>query len=358
MSIGKSAARVLNSKGACVGGGVLLRGQRIATAAHCANLALGSEERDPDSKVGSTIDVDFPSSEKSRPAKGAIVGWSGPDVDDIAIVQLVDPAPGDTSVPLLDDSTSWANADVMIHGYPGGNVRETKAELRTNVRRSKYSFFVKDAAAITIEGGYSGGPVYLPAEGGAPEKVVGLTLSFSDESQTGTFVRMADVLKLSWGVSGAETNEYEASVDHVKWILNKALIGLTVDLVTHARSGIDDRICDQVTACLALMASKFEHLDGQGSLGVQSVNRPSVLAHQVQDRYSKWNDKKTFEDRQKAWELLMKKRRGLTLRWKQSGVMILSGEEQDELAAICDRFTQLANMHPTIFPEMLALTGR
>jgi len=162
--LGVAVARVWDGSGHAVGGAFLAAPGCLLTAAHVVNLALGRSAGDtarPDGDVW----VDFPVLAPRRRLRAEVAHWVPPGQDspeDIAGLRLLDGAPeAARPVPLVGQRDPFDRRVVMF-GFPAmlDDGVWSVGRLRGPQGSGWVQIDVEDISQFTIQGGFSGVPVW------------------------------------------------------------------------------------------------------------------------------------------------------------------------------------------------------
>jgi hypothetical protein len=162
--LGAAVARVWDGSGRAVGGAFLAAPGCLLTAAHVVNLALG-RDADAAARPEQGVSVDFPVLAPRRRLRAEVAHWvpAGPDSpEDIAGLRLVDPAPqGAHPVPLVGQPHAFDRRVVMF-GFPAmlDDGVWSVGRLRGLQGTGWVQIDVEDTSRFTIQGGFSGVPVW------------------------------------------------------------------------------------------------------------------------------------------------------------------------------------------------------
>jgi WD40 repeat protein/3',5'-cyclic AMP phosphodiesterase CpdA len=198
--------RILGPDARPVGIGTLVGPREIVTCAHVVNAALGRDAR-AQAQPTSIVRLDFPLvAGPSSPRGASVVNWlppprEGAAGDDLACLVLTDgPAPDGAKPAQLAVNPPPPGLAVRVFGYPGSPPRPDGAWVGTVVRgRVGGGLLQLDSgpeAALRIQPGFSGSPVYDDAAG----RVVGL-LAMAAAGRTAerdSYASGADRLRLAW----------------------------------------------------------------------------------------------------------------------------------------------------------------
>ena len=173
---------VIGPGGRAVGVGFLVGQQEILTCAHVVNAALGLDPRSQTAPPD-LVSVEFPlavtSGAEVPRAQARVVRWlppprEGAAGDDLAGLVLVGPVPAGVQPAQLAVNPPAPGRTVRVFGYPGTPPRPNGAWVQTSVQgRVGGGRLQLDSgvdAALRIQPGYSGSPVYDEAAG----RVVGM----------------------------------------------------------------------------------------------------------------------------------------------------------------------------------------
>ncbi len=177
----RSVARILDADGTPVGAGFPVNDRFLITAAHVVNgaagLAFESRSR-PEGRFG----VEFLGHD---PLRAEVAVWN-PRLD-VAVLELVQPAPPETRVAPLVDKAAFDERVAML-GFPDGKDRGvwSVGVLRGPQADGWLQVDVEDGSQFAIEGGFSGTPVWHIGRG----DVVGMVVA----AWTGSRVRSGYVV--------------------------------------------------------------------------------------------------------------------------------------------------------------------
>ncbi|HZN18539.1 MAG TPA: trypsin-like peptidase domain-containing protein, partial [Micromonosporaceae bacterium] len=198
--------RFLGPKGGAVGVGMLVGAREIVTCAHVVNAALGLDARAQPVPAG-PVTVELPLLDSPAPGEpwrgtAQVVRWlppapEGAAGDDIAgLLLTLAPPPGATPARLATSAPA-AGLAVRVFGYPGarpdGGWVSTRVQGRVGAGRLQLDSGVD--AALRVQPGYSGSPVYDDKAG----RVVGLlSLAPLRAGERDSYAVDADRLRLAW----------------------------------------------------------------------------------------------------------------------------------------------------------------
>ncbi len=193
---------VLNSEDRPVGVGVLLGPRHVVTCAHVVNVALGLDERSQPRPDG-VIRVRLPLVD-GEPLRARVARWVPPPTagaagDDIAGLELLDPAPAGAVPARLVVNQPPAGRSVRVFGYPGVPPRPDGAWVLTavvgRVGGGRLQLESGVDAALRVQPGFSGGPVW----DGELGRVLGLVSAASARAnERDSYAIEADRLRTAW----------------------------------------------------------------------------------------------------------------------------------------------------------------
>ncbi|MEE6261873.1 WD40 domain-containing protein [Plantactinospora sonchi] len=197
--------RIVGPHGVPVGVGTLVGPREILTCAHVVNAALGRPQRSqtlPDAP----LTVDFPLLPDEPGRRARVERWTPPPDDrspgdDIAGLVLVDDGPPAGALPArLAVNLPPTGRTLRVFGYPGRPPRPDGAwvptALRGQVGGGRLQLDSGPDAALRVQPGYSGSPVYDETTG----RVVGM-LALAPAASTGdrdSYATAPDRLRLTW----------------------------------------------------------------------------------------------------------------------------------------------------------------
>ncbi|WHM35726.1 trypsin-like peptidase domain-containing protein [Streptomyces sp. BPTC-684] len=201
--------RVLSAdRGRTAGAGVYLAGRRLLTCAHVVNAALGLRMLSPRDPGAVTLDVSFPalSPGTSGARQARLVAWvppraadhQGPVADgslewggDLAVLELdEEPPPPVGPVRWLD-----MRAGQLVRAWYGGGQPFSYADVQVGSCDGRIGYLDGQLSGAAVDDGYSGGPLWSPADGAAVGLVMGRITAPDGEFDTQHTVRR------SWGLS-------------------------------------------------------------------------------------------------------------------------------------------------------------
>ena len=182
-----------------VGLGFLLPGNRVLTAAHVVNAALGralDEPSKPDSHE--TLDLDFPFVAPETPVPARVHRWQAPApaadaspaaASDLALLLVTGPLP-DGARPL--DLVEFAGGECELFGCPEGRPAGGWADVRLGNAIAGGRRQLNDLAGhgYTVAPGFSGGPVFPRDSAG----VAGVVLVADERHRAGQCAPAAAVV--------------------------------------------------------------------------------------------------------------------------------------------------------------------
>lgn len=178
--------RVLSAdRGRTAGAGVYLSGRRLLTCAHVVNAALGLRMLSPRHPGAVTLDVSFPALATGSGARQArLVAWvpprsthhQGPVADgslewggDLAVLELdEEPPPPVGPVRWLD-----MRAGQLVRAWYGGGQPFSYADVQVGACDGRIGYLDGQLSGAAVDDGYSGGPLWSPADGAAVGLVMG-----------------------------------------------------------------------------------------------------------------------------------------------------------------------------------------
>ncbi|MFF1478311.1 trypsin-like peptidase domain-containing protein [Streptomyces sp. NPDC058301] len=198
--------RVLSADRAhTAGAGVYLAGRRLLTCAHVVNAALGLRMLSPRDPGAVTLDVSFPAlAAGARQAR--LVAWvppraahhQGPVADgslewggDLAVLELdEEPPPPVGPVRWLD-----MRAGQLVRAWYGGGQPFSYADVQVGSCDGRIGYLDGQLSGAAVDEGYSGGPLWSPADGAAVGLVMGRITAPDGAFHTQHTVRR------SWGLT-------------------------------------------------------------------------------------------------------------------------------------------------------------
>jgi hypothetical protein len=203
--------RILGPGGRTVGVGALVGSREVVTCAHVVNAALGLDPR-AQARPDGLVSVEFPLGPPTAGTAGAplltarVEQWlpparAGAAGDDIAglLFSGGDP-PADARPARLSVNVPAAGRDVRVFGYPGIPPRPDGAWVTATVRGPVGSGLLQldsgTDAALRVQPGYSGSPVYDDAA----DRMVGLLALApgGPAAERDSYAIDTDRLRLAW----------------------------------------------------------------------------------------------------------------------------------------------------------------
>jgi WD40 repeat protein/3',5'-cyclic AMP phosphodiesterase CpdA len=201
--------RLLTSDGRVAGLGVLVGQREIVTCAHVVNVALGRDQRSQD-RANELVTVDFPLAPTPLTRRSSyrahVECWRPPPRqgavgDDIAgLVIADDPALPDVTPARLATSPTAADTLVVVFGYPKVPARAegglVEAVVRGQVQGERLQLDSTVGAALRIQPGYSGSPIYDREA----RRVVGIlaTAPAVESGERDSYATTAAALRRAW----------------------------------------------------------------------------------------------------------------------------------------------------------------
>ncbi|MFD9793525.1 trypsin-like peptidase domain-containing protein [Streptomyces sp. NPDC059070] len=212
-----SLVRVLSAdRGRTAGAGVYLSGRKLLTCAHVINAALGTRMLSPRDPGAVTLDVSFPAlTADSRQAR--LVAWvppraahhPGPVADgslewggDLAVLELDEaPPPPVRPVRWLD-----MRAGQLVRAWYGGGQPFSYADVQVGLCDGRIGYLDGPLSGAAVDEGYSGGPLWSPADGAAVGLVMGRITA------PGGPLDAQHTLRRSWGLTWQSVRQELARV--------------------------------------------------------------------------------------------------------------------------------------------------
>jgi WD40 repeat protein/3',5'-cyclic AMP phosphodiesterase CpdA len=201
--------RFLTQEGRVAGLGVLVGRREIVTCAHVVNVAMGRDQRAQDPASG-VVTVDFPlasgTSGRRFSCQAHADCWRPPPRhgavgDDIAgLVLADDPALPDVAPARLATSPAAAGSVVVVFGYPKAPARAggglVEAVVRGEVPGERLQLDSTVGAALRIQPGYSGSPIYDREA----RRVIGIlaTAPAAESGERDSYATTAAALRRAW----------------------------------------------------------------------------------------------------------------------------------------------------------------
>lgn len=242
--------RVLSAdRGRTAGAGVYLAGRRLLTCAHVVNAALGVRMLSPRDPGSVTLDVSFPAvaAGAAGDRQARLVAWvppraahhQGPVADgslewggDLAVLEL------DEEPPPPVGPVRWQDmrAGQQVRAWYGGGQPFSYADVQVGSCDGRIGYLDGRLSGAAVDDGYSGGPLWSPADGAA----VGLVMGRITPPE-GTFDTQHTVRR-SWGLTWQSVRQ------------ELARVGAAPDPVLGAREGAgaagDDAVRDMMVGPL------------------------------------------------------------------------------------------------------------
>ena len=205
----KTIARIYRSDGAIVGSGFLVFNRHVLTCAHVVADALGIAHTAQDFPQG-LVELDFPllPFKQKQKVKARIVYWKpmSPEGtwvggDDIAALKLEENLVEDIfPIGLVMGKYAWNAFKVL--GFPIGNDNGvwTKGELRDSTGNGQVQMVVLKQSDYSVEGGFSGAPVWVDTLNGVAGIMVAAEPAESEKRKQvkAAFMIPVEVLRECW----------------------------------------------------------------------------------------------------------------------------------------------------------------
>lgn len=159
--IDSSILRIFNANGIAVGVGFLVDDQHAITCAHVIKSALGLRTY-RDTVPDTEITVDFPRIAPGRKLVTRVFDWSTSKQNDLAILELVEPAPKNATPARLVQADELWHHNFRAFGFPKGHENGTWATGRILGAKAGGWFQIEsvELTGIFIQPGFSGSPVW------------------------------------------------------------------------------------------------------------------------------------------------------------------------------------------------------
>lgn len=177
------------------GAGLLADPIHVVTCAHVVNTALGRDVRAAD-QPEATVPVAFPYAERVG-REGRVVVWRpvGSAGGDVAVLELVEPAPPESSPVRLVADAALVDHAFVVWGFPQGGAGQMLAEGVLSRRRGDDLVQMRAGDGQPVRAGYSGAPVWDEVLHG----VVGIVTSSDPDATTRTaYLLPTDVIAGVW----------------------------------------------------------------------------------------------------------------------------------------------------------------
>ncbi|MEI9899877.1 MAG: trypsin-like peptidase domain-containing protein [Hyphomicrobium sp.] len=275
----------IHSPSAVVGGGFLVSGDQVFTAAHVINAALDRPLASAAEPEG-TIVVDFPFAPSAPKVTCEVVRWTPPSKSDIATLRIDKALDFGAKQKLLADATLRSTATIRSYGFPNGYDAGVWAygELQDRVANGLWQLqchpegWMSDHARVQrLSRVSTAGPLraYTAAPSSAWWHGRTRATAWPSSFPASKLVKQLDGEQPRRGTFGWKIDFFRSST----------MTALLSDLSTYEDEGIEEVECRQIKMALENTANVFSDLDG-AAFWEEPLHKDVELIRNI---YDKWN---------------------------------------------------------------------
>ncbi len=341
----------IHSPSAVVGGGFLVSGDQVFTAAHVINAALDRPLASAAEPEG-TIVVDFPFAPSAPKVTCEVVRWTPPSKSDIATLRIDKALDFGAKQKLLADATLRSTATIRSYGFPNGYDAGVWAygELQDRVANGLWQLQCHPEGGCPITQGFSGCPVFH--SGATPGvhsgAIVGM-VARADESHGLAFIVPASKLVKQLDGEQPRRGTFGWKIDFFR---SSTMTALLSDLSTYEDEGIEEVECRQIKMALENTANVFSDLDG-AAFWEEPLHKDVELIRNIYDKWNGCQSGKTGAEKRKATLIKLREGRQRLSRRINDGQMLICSQADDELMEqLIDSFRDLNDRFPGRFQQI------